>query len=92
MVRTDKGREIIASVIESGDMIADTVTVQDMLGYNKHLIIDSKHPRHGWMSAYQVIFSGRLKYLPALILNLIRTKQIGLKTTIKSRLSRQYYY
>ncbi len=92
MVRTEIGRKVVVSEISTGDMIADAITVKDMLGYNKHLIIGSKHPRHGWMSAYQVIFGGRLKYLPALILNLIRTKKIGLKTTIKSRLSSRYYY
>jgi hypothetical protein len=92
MVRTERGRKVVASEIETGDMIADAITVKDMLGYNKHLVIDSKHPRHGWMSAYQLAFWGRVKYLPALIRSLMRTKQIGLKTTIKARLSRRYYY
>jgi hypothetical protein len=34
-----------ASAIDSGDMIADSITVKDMLGYNKYLVIDSEHPQ-----------------------------------------------
>lgn len=92
MVRTDKGKEAVASVIESGDMIADTISTEDMLNFNKHLVIDSNHPRHGWMSGYQLVFFRRLKYLPALIGNILKMKRIGLITTIKALFSKRYYY
>ncbi len=92
MVRTQRGRDAVASAIESGDMIAESITLTDMFGYNKHLVIDSEHPRHGWMAGYQLLFFGRLKYLRPVIRALIRRKRIGLKTTLKARLSRKYYY
>ncbi|HLB73756.1 MAG TPA: Coenzyme F420 hydrogenase/dehydrogenase, beta subunit C-terminal domain, partial [Sedimentisphaerales bacterium] len=58
MVRTERGRDAVASAIDSGDMIAESITVEDMLGYNKHLVIDSEHARHGWMAGYQLLFFG----------------------------------
>lgn len=92
MVRTEQGKEAVASAIENGDMIADNIPVEDMLGYNKHLLIDSRHPRHGWMAAYQLLFYGRVKYLALVLWNLLRGKRFGLRTTLKARLARQYYY
>ena len=92
MVRTQRGRDAVASAIDSGDMIAESITVDDMLGYNKHLVIDSEHPSHGWMAGYQLLFFGRLKYLWPVLGDLIHRKRIGLKTTLKARLSRKYYY
>lgn len=92
MVRTERGRDAVASAIDSGDMIAESINVDDMLGYNKHLVIDSEHPRHGWMAGYQLLFFGRLKYLWPVLKGLIHRKRIGLKTTLKARLSRKYYY
>jgi hypothetical protein len=73
-------------------MIADAISTEDMLNFNKHLVIDSNHQRHGWMIGYQLVFFRRLKYLPALIGNMLKMKRIGLKTTIKAFLSRRYYY
>jgi coenzyme F420 hydrogenase subunit beta len=92
MVRTERGKEAVALAIDSGDMIANPIAVNDMLGYNKHLVIDSKHTRHGWMAVYQLLFFGRLRYLPAVSGNLLRRKRIGLRTILKARLSREYYY
>lgn len=92
MVRTERGKEAVASAIDSGDMIADPITDQDMLGYNNHLVIDSKHAQYGWMAGYQLLFFGRVRYLTPLVRSLLRTRRIGLKTTLKARLSRQYYY
>lgn len=92
MVRTERGKEAVASAIENGDMIADRIPVEDMLGYNSHLVIDSKHSRHAWMAAYQLLFCGRLKYLALVLWNLLQGKRFGLRTTLKARLNRQYYY
>jgi coenzyme F420 hydrogenase subunit beta len=92
MVRSERGREAVGSAIDSGDMIADSITVEDMLGYNKHLVIDSEHPRHGWMAGYQLLFFGRLKYFWFVLGSLLHRKRVGLKTTLKARLSRKYYY
>jgi coenzyme F420-reducing hydrogenase beta subunit len=92
MVRTERGRQAVRSAIDSGDMIADPITVKDMLGYNKHLVIDSEHPRHGWMAGYQLLFFGRLRYGGMVLRSLLHRKRIGLKTTLKARLSRKYYY
>ena len=92
MVRTERGREAVASAIDSGDLIADPVSVADMLGYNRHLVIHVDHARHGWMAGYQVVFFGRLRYLACVVRNLVRGRCIGLNTTLRARLSRQYYY
>jgi coenzyme F420 hydrogenase subunit beta len=92
MVRTERGKDAVKSAIDSWDMIADFITVKDMLGYNKHLVIDSNHPRHGWMAGYQLIFFGRLQYFLPLIRSMLRNKRVGLNTTIKARLCKQYYY
>ena len=92
MARTERGREAIASAIDSGDMIAEAITVEDMLGYNKHLVIDSQHARHGWMAGYQLLFFRRLNYLRPVLVGLIHRKRIGLKTTLKARLDKRYYY
>ena len=81
-----------ASAIDSGDMIADSITVKDMLGYNKYLVIDSEHPRHSWMAAYQLLFFGRVQYFLPLARILLHNKRVGLNTTIKARLCGQYYY
>lgn len=92
MVRTERGREAVSSAVDSGDMIAESITVEDMLGYNKDLVIDSQHARHGWMAAYQLLFFGRVKYLSLVLRSLIRRERIGLKTTLKARFSKKYYY
>jgi len=92
MVRTERGKDAVASVIDSGDMIADPIVVEEMLGYNKHLVIDFEHPRHGWMAWYQVLFFGRVRYLGQVIGNLLRRKRVGLRTTLKARLNNKYYY
>jgi hypothetical protein len=92
MARTGRGREVVVSAIGSGDMIADPITVKDMLGYNKHLVIGSKHARHGWMAGYQLLFLGRVKCVFSVLWALLCRKRIGLMTTLKARLSKQYYY
>ncbi|MGB8225634.1 MAG: Coenzyme F420 hydrogenase/dehydrogenase, beta subunit C-terminal domain [Sedimentisphaerales bacterium] len=92
MVRTDRGKKAVGSMIKSGDMIADSITVKDMLGYNKHLVIDFNHARYGWMAGYQLLFFGRLRYFMLLVRSLLRNRRVGLKTTIKTRLSKRYYY
>jgi coenzyme F420 hydrogenase subunit beta len=92
MVRTEGGKEAVASAIDSGDMIADSIAVEDMLGYNKHLVIDSKHAWHGWMAGYQLLFFGRLKHLIPVLKSLVHRKRIGLITTLKARLCKTYYY
>ena len=91
MVRTERGKEAVASVIDSGDMIADCIAVEDMLGYNKHLVIDSEHSRHAWMAAYQLIFFGRLQGLMRILWSLLQKKDVGLVTTLKARLDKDYY-
>jgi hypothetical protein len=92
MVRTERGSQAVRSAVDGGDMIADPITVKDMLSYNKHLVIDSEHPRHGWMAGYQLLFFGRLRYGGMVLRSLLHRKRLGLKTTLKARLSRKYYY
>jgi coenzyme F420 hydrogenase subunit beta len=91
MVRTKRGREVVASAIDSGDIIADSITVKDMLGYNRHLVVDSKHTRYGWMSLYQLIFFGRMKKPIAILRNLLRKRGVGLMSTLRARFNNEYY-
>jgi hypothetical protein len=91
MIRTEVGREVVDSAVNSGAMVSEPIGVEEMLGYNAHLVIKPDHPRHGWMAGYQLIFNGRLKALGTVLGNLLRKKRIGLKTTLKARFDRQYY-
>jgi len=91
MVRTELGKKVVASAIDSGDMIADRITVQDMLGYNKHLVITSRHPRHAWMALYQLIFLGRLINPMPVFRTLLSRKGVGFRTTLKARFTKDYY-
>jgi coenzyme F420 hydrogenase subunit beta len=91
MVRTERGKTAIASAIESRDMIADRITIEDMLGFNKHLIITPKHTRHSWMALYQLFFFGRLRWFPLLLRCFLRGELVGLRTTVKARLIKEYY-
>jgi len=92
MIRTARGRSAVSSVLEHGDMIADPIAVKDMFSYNKHLIITPEHQRHSWMALYQLIFFGRLRYLPIVLRYALRRKLVGLRTTLKAWLSDNYYY
>ena len=92
MVRTEQGRMAVASAIESGDMVADSIPVEEMYGFNLHLVINSKHERHSWMALYQFLFLGRIRYFATLARRLFNLQLVGLRTTIKARLSRNYYY
>jgi len=91
MVRTERGRKAIASALNSGDLIADPITIQDMLGYNKHLVIDSGHSRHAWMAVYQLIFFRRFRSIKAVWQTIIRGGGIGLITTLKTKFDKAYY-
>ena len=91
MVRTERGKEAVASAIENGELIAESIAFEDMLGYNKNLVIDSNHPRHAWMALYQLFFWGRLKNPIPIFRNLLNKKGIGLLTTLKARFTKDYY-
>ncbi len=92
MVRTERGQQAVTAAIEGGNLAADRITVEDMIGYNKHLLIDSKHERHSWMAWYQVVFFRRVKYLIPLMGYLMQNKIRGIRTTIRAFLNKKYYY
>lgn len=91
MVWTDSGQRAVDSSIADGDIIVNNISAEQMFGYNKHLIITSKHPRHAWIALYQLIFLGRFKGLKSVVGSLIRKKGIGLRTTLRARFDRNYY-
>lgn len=91
MVRTEQGKQAVASAIESGDMIARSITMNDMLAYNKHLIVNSHHSQHAWMAVYQFLFHGRIRKPFAVLRSLVNRKGIGFKTTVRARFNRCYY-
>jgi coenzyme F420 hydrogenase subunit beta len=92
MVRTERGQKAVASAINGGDFIAETISVSEMATYNRHLLIDARHERHSWMAAYQLFFFRRVKYLLPLLQCLLKKKLIGLRTTLRTRLDKKYYY
>lgn len=91
MVRTEPGARAVASAVDGGDMIAQSISIGTMLDYNKHLVIDAEHDRHAWMAAYQLVFSRRLRYLSQVLRRLAQKRPAGLVTTLKARLQKQYY-
>jgi len=92
MVRTDRGKAAVSSVLQSGAMIADPISVEDMLSYNRHLVISPRHQRSSWMAIYQLLFFRRLEYLGPLLRRLLHNELVGLRTTMKARLNKKYYY
>lgn len=92
MVRTERGRAAVASAVENGDLIAERIAIEKMLGYNKHLLLDADHTIHSWMEIYQLLFLGRLKYLAPILNRFFQGTLVGLKTTLKALLSKKYYY
>ncbi len=92
LLRTQRGREAIALLRTSGKTQHETISVHEMLSYNRHLQIDENHDRHGWMALYQVIFHGRLRYVPYLIRALFRRRLKGIRTTVAARIARRYYW
>jgi coenzyme F420 hydrogenase subunit beta len=92
MIRTERGQKAVSSAITSGDFIAGRISVQEMIAYNKHLVINPNHPRHSWLRVYQLVFFRRVKYLLPLLRYLLKNKVTGLRTTIRTRLDNKYYY
>lgn len=92
MVRSERGQKAVASAIESGNLIADRISVENMVAYNKHLAINSHHTSHCWMAVYQLFFSRRLRYLRPVLKCFLQKKRIGLRTTIKALFNKKYYY
>ena len=93
MVRTVRGKEIIDSAMASGDLIFESISDRDFIAYNTHLAMNTKHPWNSWMLLYQLFFFGRLKYIIPLLRYILRNKElIGLRTTIKARFGKKYYY
>ena len=91
MVRTEKGQKAVESLRRSGTVTEKPISVSDMLSYNRHLLIDRGHPRHGWMALYQLIFHCRLKYAPYLARTALRGKLQGIRTTFFARWAERYY-
>ncbi len=91
MSRTERGHEAVTSAIEHGALVARPITVEDMLGYNRPLVLGPDHPRHAWMAAYQLIFRRRWKYLGSVLGRLLRRRQVGFVTTLRARFQRHYY-
>lgn len=93
MVRSDRGKDAVGSAINKGDLIADHISLQDMIGYNKHLVIHPHHSRHAWMAIYQVVFFRRFKYLGTLLrmMSALRRSDIGIRTTFRARFEKNYY-
>jgi coenzyme F420 hydrogenase subunit beta len=91
MVKTERAKQAVKSAIENGDLKEDRVTLDDVLGYNSHLVIDRKHYIHMWAPVYQLMFFGRIKKLGAALMQLFRGKKIGLRSILKARFNKNYY-
>ena len=92
MIRTDQGQKVVASAIDSGDLVADRITGDNMLSYNRHLLINTNHPRHSWMALYQLLFFRRLKYIRPILLKLLHKDIVGVRTTFRALFNKKYYY
>lgn len=92
MVRTKRGQNAVDSAIGSGDLIAENISVKDMISYNKHLIIDTKHHRHSWMALYQLIFFRRVRFIFPILKKLFQNNIVGLRTTVRALFDKEYYY
>ena len=92
MIRTQQGADAVDSLLSSGSMVAESITVTDMIGYNKHLVIGPDHDRHLWMAFYQILFHRRLQYLKALLRGFARQRIVGIRSTLQARFSKRYYY
>lgn len=91
MVRTLRGKQAVESAIENGDLKEDRITVDDVLGYNSHLVTDRRHNIYTWAPVYQMLFFGRIKNLGAVFMGLLRGKKIGLRTILRARFNKNYY-
>jgi coenzyme F420 hydrogenase subunit beta len=91
MIRTERGRAVLASVISDGGLIANKISIVDMIGYNQHLEINSSHSRHSWIALYQLLFFGRTRYLFPILRLFLKRRLVGLRTTFRSRFDSQYY-
>lgn len=92
MARTERGRAVIASALAEGHISGRRIGLAEMLGYNKHLLIESGHERESWMAWYQLLFFQRLRYLRVLIQALLKGQVRGFRTTWKARRCQEYYY
>lgn len=92
LIKSDIGRKVVLPAIQSKHFIAEEIPVNDMINFNKHLIINDNHEVHSWMLLYQLLFMRRIRYfLP--IMKFFITKNIsGVFTTVKALLLRKYYY
>ena len=70
-------------ILSVADRIADC---------DEHLVVGPGHPRHGWMAGYQLMFFRRLRYLWMVLASVVRRKRVGLRTTLKARADKKYYY
>lgn len=92
MINNETGRNAITPAIEDGFFIADSISVDEMINFNKHLFISDTHEVHSWQALYQVIFKGRFKFLLPIFRYLIKGQLRGLRTTLKARFAKRYFY
>jgi hypothetical protein len=92
MVRTERGQRAVKDAIAARALIARSISDREMLHFNEHLLITPSHPRHSWIQLYRLIFLKQLRLLPGILRRLCEGKLVGLVTTLRARLARQYYY
>jgi len=91
MIKTRRGKDAVESAIESGDLVADRITVDDVLSYNSHLVIDEKHYIHMWARIYQMLFFGRIRKMGVVFRNFLRGQKVGLRSVLRARFNKNYY-
>jgi len=91
MVRTPAGEQAVQAAVESGALVAETISTAEMFGYNRHLLIRPDHARYAWMAIYQLLFFGRLVKPASIVRCILRRQGFGLRTTVKARLASNYY-
>ncbi|HUN55330.1 MAG TPA: Coenzyme F420 hydrogenase/dehydrogenase, beta subunit C-terminal domain [Smithella sp.] len=92
MIKNEVGKNAVIPAIEDGFFTADSISIQDMIDYNKHLLILDNHETHSWMALYQLLFMRRFRYSLRLFKHVMERNLRGIMTTLKARLTKKYYY
>jgi Coenzyme F420-reducing hydrogenase, beta subunit len=92
MIRNRTGMDAVQTAIESNYFVARSITVQEMVGYNKDLVISDNHSRHCWMIAYQLLIMRRIGFVVPLIKKLLMGQRFGIIATIRAFATRRYYF
>ena len=92
LIRSARGQARVAAAVAAGALWAKPIPTEDMIGFNRHLWLRPEHERFSWMALYQLLFHKRLRFLPEIARRFFLAKLVGLRTTLRARFIKKYYY